>query len=106
MFLQKLFIKKLAIATFIGIFILGSVGCSSTKANSAPAYEIYQTENVWNLLELDTRDGRVSQIQYSVEENTARMKVSVNSTPLVDASQAQMDDLSYAQQKICTHLYC
>ena len=89
MFLKKSFIKKLAIATFIGIVILGSVGCSSTKANSEPAYEIYPTENVWNLLELDTRTGIIFQVQYGINEKGGRMKTSVNSKPLVDESQAE-----------------
>jgi len=38
---------------------------------------------MWNQLLLDTRDGRVWQIAYSVDPNGARGKFPVNSTPLV-----------------------
>ena len=42
-----------------------------------PRYKMYQTENVYNLLKLDTRRGKVWQVQYSMGDTESQV-VSLN----------------------------
>ena len=46
-------------------------------------YRLFKTENMWTMLLLDTRDGRVWQIQYSIEEKAPRIKLPINDIALV-----------------------
>lgn len=38
-----------------------------------PRYKMYQTENIYNLLKLDTRTGKVWQVQYRMKETKAQV---------------------------------
>ena len=38
-------------------------------ANADPIYRLYPTRNMWNFLKLDTRNGKISMVQFSVEDN-------------------------------------
>ena len=65
---------------FIIIFILLCVATSCSKVdkkmqneskqevNDGTRYELYSTQNIWTFLKLDTRTGRIWQVQYSLEE--------------------------------------
>ncbi len=76
-------IKKTALSVLLGISICGLPNCSYASEESNAVYELYPTENIYNLLELNTRDGRIAQIQYGINDNGERMKVAVNTIPLV-----------------------
>ena len=45
--------------------------------HTAPVYRLYATENMWTFLELDTTNGRIWQVQYSMDENN-RYKLPLN----------------------------
>lgn len=64
-------------------------GCSAEVQNSNSVYELYPTTNMYNFLKLNTSDGRITQVQYGINNDAARFESSLNSIPLVEASQAQ-----------------
>jgi len=79
------------------LFLPGSASTQQTirfdtdpKQEVNVPYRLFKTENMWNMLLLDTRDGRVWQIQYSVEENASRAKVPINDIPLVSGSECKV----------------
>ena len=41
---------------------------SKQEVNDGTRYELYSTQNIWTFLKLDTRTGRIWQVQYSLEE--------------------------------------
>ena len=41
---------------------------SKQEVNDGARYELYSTQNIWTFLKLDTRTGRIWQVQYSLEE--------------------------------------
>lgn len=84
-------VKKASWFIVLSLLFISSfcVGCSAEVQNSNSAYELYPTENMYNFLKLNTSDGRITQVQYSINKDEARFECSLNSLPLVDASQAQ-----------------
>ena len=46
-------------------------------------YVLYPTKNIWTFLKLDTSNGKIWQVQYSVEGADYRFETSLNSTSLV-----------------------
>ena len=64
---------------FIILFTLLCVATSCSKVdkktqnepkqeiNDGARYELYSTQNIWTFLKLDTRTGRIWQVQYSLE---------------------------------------
>lgn len=60
--------------------------------NSSPQYKLYQTDNIWTFLELDTTSGRIWQVQYSLKGSNYRYKVVLNGEPLLSS----YDDGGYA----------
>lgn len=53
-----------------------------TVSNLTPRYKIYQTENIYNLLKLDTATGQLWQVQYRTN-NTDSGIVAINSESLL-----------------------
>lgn len=84
-------VKKASWFIVLSLLFISSfcVGCSAEVQNSNSAYELYPTENMYNFLKLNTSDGRITQVQYGINNDGARFECSLNSLPLVDASQAQ-----------------
>ena len=48
---------------------------------SRNSYKMYQTENMYNLLKLDTQTGKIEQVQWSLNENE-EFSISINSDDL------------------------
>lgn len=72
-----------------GCFATLATGCSSDDKDAAAkekiyngAYELYPTTNRWTFIKLDTRDGRMWLVQYSVESDEYRFEVPLNREPL------------------------
>lgn len=80
---------------FVLIALLSMVFVSCKQENS-PAqiikdearYEMFPTENIWTFLKLDTSNGLIWQVQYSVN-NDYRGEVVLNSQPLVEGNAAK-----------------
>jgi len=45
-------------------------------------YELYPTKNMWTFLKLDTRNGKIWQVQYSTEGSSYRYETVLNDTDL------------------------
>ena len=48
-----------------------------------PRYKMYQTENLYNLIKLDTVTGAIWQVQYGMNNDVDAMQVAIDSWPLV-----------------------
>lgn len=101
------FVKKASWFIVLSLLFISSfcVGCSAEVQNSNSVYELYPTTNIYNFLKLNTSDGRITQVQYGINNDGARFECSLNSLPLVDASQAQNGRFKlYPTQNIYTFL--
>jgi hypothetical protein len=47
------------------------------------AYRLFKTQNMWTQLLLDTRDGRVWQVAFTIDKDKFRGKIPITSAPLV-----------------------
>ncbi len=50
------------------------------------AYELYPTTNLWTFIKLDTRNGRMWLVQYSIESDEYRFEVPLNREPLASGN--------------------
>lgn len=46
----------------------------NSNLSKEPIYKIYPTKNMWNFLKLDTRNGKVSIVQFSVEDDNKQFE--------------------------------
>ena len=88
--------KRLFLISLMALFVLASFGQTAAK-QAAPRkqeikenvrYRLYPTENNWTLLKLDTRTGKIWQVQYSVNDNN-RGEVVLNNTELTSGPNAE-----------------
>ena len=63
---------------------LGEIGYVAEQIQ--PRYKMYQTENIYNLLKLDTMTGAIWQVQYGMNKDAEAMQVAIDSWPLVWSS--------------------
>ena len=94
--------RKYAVLVIVGFLGLAAIafatgfGQEIVKIKSDPAqqvdvaFRLFETRNMWNFLLLDTRDGRVWQVQYSVKEDRPAFKVEI---PATSVSPAQYSSL-------------
>lgn len=75
---------------FISINSFGQSGESETIVNRNKqntlfpvTYQLFPTQNTWNFLKLNTRNGKMWQVQYSIEDDS-RFETPLNLLPLVD----------------------
>ena len=54
------------------------------STNVEPIYKIYPTRNMWNFLKLDTRNGKISIVQFSVEDNEKQFEYDLSNKALCD----------------------
>ena len=52
-------------------------------AQEASIYELFETRNVWTFIKLDTRNGKMSQVHFSLDLKSYRGEQSLNDIPLV-----------------------
>lgn len=50
----------------------------NSNLSKEPIYKIYPTKNMWNFLKLDTRNGKVSIVQFSVEDDNKQFEYSLS----------------------------
>ena len=48
-------------------------------ANAEPVYKLYPTRNMWNFLKLDTRNGKISIVQFTVDDNEKQFEYELSS---------------------------
>ena len=90
--------KKVVLILFI---VLTTVGSSAQTTESVinknnqeslltVKYRLYPTQNMWTFIKLNTRNGKMWQIQFDVEENN-RFETYLNILPLV-AKEKEVND--------------
>lgn len=108
--------KKLIISlTFVLITItsLAQVKNNESTANSnaqnnpnygAVSYRLFQTQNMWTFIKLNTRNGRMWQVQYDVKESN-RFETNLNFVALVTKEEERNDRfILYPTQNIYTFI--
>lgn len=86
------------IITIIVLPIIALIGCSERKPadNILPkrlenytnaTYELYPTNNMWNYIKLNTRNGKMTMVQYSIEDDKNRLQYPLSEKALVAAEQ-------------------
>ena len=58
-------------------------GKQRKESNQIGVYELYPTKNYWTFIKLDTRNGKMWQVQFSIEDNKNSGELIINDTPLV-----------------------
>ena len=94
--------KKTVVVFFVLLAILST---GMTACLAAPVYELYPTENMYNFLKLNTCDGRITKVQYSIKEKENRFERAIVKTPLVDEARARNGRFKlYPTQNVYTFL--
>jgi hypothetical protein len=72
-------------AIFAIVFSTTSTSAQSNEIKSIDniTYRLYPTENMWTFIKLNTRNGKMWQVQFSIESNK-RFETFLNTIPLVD----------------------
>ena len=58
---------------------------SSCNAYAGGNFAIYPTQNYWTQIELDTRDGKMWQVQIATDDEKAILKLTLNTVSLTDS---------------------
>lgn len=56
---------------------------TQTSTDAPVNFRLFQTNNRWTFLKLDTRNGVITHVQYSVDSDAQSMEYSLNPNPLV-----------------------
>lgn len=79
--------KKATVGLALATLIWATEGAASdiecTPSTGDARFRLFRTENMWNLLKLDTQTGRIWQVQASVNGN--RIKLPVNPERIVES---------------------
>lgn len=54
------------------------------KVSDNSIYQLFPTKNYWTFIKLDTRNGKMWQVHFGVEDDTNTGELILNSLPLVD----------------------
>ena len=60
------------------IILLLTVFSFTLNAQKPPRFALFSTENMWTFIKLDTRNGRMWQVQYSINDDNARTEFIMN----------------------------
>lgn len=68
----------------------GQSDISEKQVNIEDArFVMFPTENMWTFLKLDSQNGKIWQVQYSVDENDFRGEIELNNKSLVGGDKTQ-----------------
>lgn len=74
---------------FILILTVSTTYLSGQANKPEKVFQLFPTQNMWTFLKLNTRNGQIWQVQYSVKE-TNRFEIKLNSISLTSA-EGEMD---------------
>lgn len=57
---------------------------AANTANAEPIFKLYPTRNMWNFLKLDTRNGKISIVQFSIEDNEKQFEYELSNKALCE----------------------
>lgn len=92
--MKRILIILVSLVFSIGTFSQNYSSESNTKSTVASPddnvnFRLFQTNNRWTFLKLDTRNGVITHVQYSTENRSEMMEYSLNSLPLVEEVDAK-----------------
>lgn len=65
------------------LYLNYAASLSKMAANNLPRYKLYKTENLYNLIKLDTATGRVWQVQYGMNGTSKRQEIAIDDSSLL-----------------------
>jgi hypothetical protein len=74
-----------AIAVFV--FGLGACNHAETPTDFEPVYKLFPTKNIWTFIKLNTRNGLMWQVQFTVSNDGSRFETPLNADKLVGADE-------------------
>lgn len=88
--------KKIYYIAFISLFAFASckqvgdkpITTTKQEIEDNVRYKMFPTENIWTFLKLDTRNGMIWQVQYSINDNY-RGEIELNEKTLVNGEKAE-----------------
>ena len=92
--MKRILIILVSLVFSIGTFSQNYSSESNTKSTVASPddnvnFRLFQTNNRWTFLKLDTRNGVITHVQYSTENRSEMIEYSPNSLPLVEEVDAK-----------------
>lgn len=84
--------KCLLLVFFLSLFCLNA-NSQNNGSDSIPSnanFRLFPTKNMWNFIKLDTRSGKMWQVQYSMKSNE-RFEAKLNSSSLVYDEKESID---------------
>ena len=92
--MKRILIILVSLVFSIGTFSQNYSSESNTKSTVASPDDnvnsrLFQTNNRWTFLKLDTRNGVITHVQYSTENRSEMIEYSLNSLPLVEEVDAK-----------------
>lgn len=92
--MKRILIILVSLVFSIGTFSQNYSSDSNTKSTVASPddnvnFRLFQTNNRWTFLKLDTRNGVITHVQYSTENRSQMIEYSLNSIPLVEEVDAK-----------------
>lgn len=67
---------------FAGIVIVNLYSAKEDVKRNEAVYELYPTQNIYTFLKLNTKNGKISQVQYSTDNDQNRIEIPLNTEPL------------------------
>jgi len=84
-------VKKISMTIVVFMITINTFAQTNLNSTASPdsnvAYRLFPTTNMWNFIKLDTRDGRMWQVQYSTGDD--KMEVPLSLTPRVSKEEAK-----------------
>lgn len=87
--IMKLFLTILFFSFYQFAFAQSDSLSMSESILNIQNFKMYQTNNIWNFLKLDTRNGKVWQVQFSTE-SSERFTNIINDEPLIFSSEKEI----------------
>ena len=80
--------KDFLLGTVLTLTTLTAFATDNIKVDYDPPqkldakFKLFKTENNWNFLQLDTQTGRVWQVQFTVDNDSSRVRIPINTESL------------------------
>lgn len=87
--MKKIFIVVTAILLSFSAFSQSDIPYapqSVSEPQDGAVYKLFPTQNIWTFLKLDTRNGRIWQVQFSVQDIDDSFEIPLSTTYLVETS--------------------
>jgi len=83
--MKKIILTIMMSLIALAIFAQSETGIAkeSQERDVIDIYELFPTQNIWTFIKLNTRNGKMWQVQFSLEETSERTEVYINSLALV-----------------------